>query len=228
MRDVTSGGFIEALKGEAGVLRPGPRVLAPETVDGVHRARLLAGMAEAAAEKGYAATTVADVVRRAQVSRRTFYAHFADKDACFLAAYDACADLLIGVVGQVFDSSDAPWPERVELGVSAYLHAMAGEPALTRVFLIDILAAGPDALARRRAVHRRFERLLLDLVERHLDELPPGVSLDPAMATAIIGGVHELVLLAVEDDRAGELPLIVDAAARLVRAVLAPAPMPAP
>ncbi len=225
---MTSHGFIAALRGEAGLLRPGPRVLAPETVDGVHRARLLAGVAEAAATKGYAATTVADIVGRAQVSRRTFYEHFADKDACFLAAYDRCADMLIGLIGQTVETSDAPWHERVELGVSAYLHAMAGEPALTRVFLVDILAAGPQAIARRRAAHRRFAELLLELVERHRDELPAGVSLDPAMANAIIGGVNELVLLAVEDDRAGELPRLADTAARLVRAVLAPAPTAAP
>ena len=184
--------------------------------------RLLEAMADSITEKGYAATTIADVVRRAQVSRRTFYEHFADKDACFLAAYDACSDLLMGLIAAVIEESDAPWDERIALAVNAYLGAMTGEPALTRVFLVDILGAGPQALARRRAVHGRFADLLLELVERFRDDLPPGVGLEREMASAIIGGVNELVLLAVDDGLEEALPRLARTATALVRAVLAP------
>ena len=67
----------------------GPHRLAREEVLASQRGRMLAAIAEAVAEKGYAATTVADVVGRAGVSRKTFYEHFADKEECFLAAWDA-------------------------------------------------------------------------------------------------------------------------------------------
>ena len=220
---VSSNAFIAQLRGDAGPLRPGPRVLAPEAVDTAHRARLVAGMAEAVVEKGYTGTTIADVVARAQVSRRTFYAHFPDKEACFLAAYDAASNLLMATIAQAVErSAGRSWQERVGLGVSTYLHAMAAEPVLTRAFLVEVLAAGPEALARRRAVHARFARLLEDLVARHLEELPSGLPLRPALATALIGGVNELVLLAVEEGRAQDLPEYADVAAQLVRAVLEP------
>lgn len=225
MQEVSSSSFIQALKGGAQVLQPGPRVLASELVDDIQRARLIAGMAEAAAEKGYAATTIADVVSRAQVSRRTFYEHFDDKDACFLAAYDASADLLMAFVAEAVEDPDLTWQERIAAGVSTYLNTLAHEPALTRVFLIEVLAAGPPALKRRRAVHQRFAELVHGLVEAHRDELPENWSLDSMMAAAIIGAIDELALIAVEDGRAAELPHLASTAVHLVQATLA---MPQP
>jgi AcrR family transcriptional regulator len=217
------GDLIAALRGDAALLPPGPRVLGPEQVAGVHRARLIAGMAEAAAEKGYAATTIADVVARAQVSRRTFYEQFADKEDCFLAAYDAASDLLIALIAQAVADERRPWKERVLAGVEAYLHALAGEPGLTRAFVSDVLGAGPEALRRRRAVHRRFADLLVELARRHGEALPAGVQIEPEMAIAVVGGVDELVRLAVEEGRAEDIPRFAGIARTLVLAALAPA-----
>src|SRR6266704_1168530 len=85
-----------------------------------HRERLVLGMVAAVAERGYAATTITDVVRHARVSRRTFYEHFADKEACFLAAYDAVSDaVLAGIAGAT--SSSSGWEERIVSAVRAYL-----------------------------------------------------------------------------------------------------------
>jgi len=212
--------LIEALRGDARLLTPGPRVLPSQQVADVHRARLIAGMAEAAAEKGYADVTIADVVKRAQVSRRTFYEHFPDKQACFLAAYEASADLVIALIAHAVADERLPWQQRIAAGVSVYLQTLASEPGLTRVFLIDILSAGPEALRRRRAVHGRFAELLQTLASRHRDELPPGYAIEPTMAIAIIGAVNELVLLAVEGGRADDLPRLAEVANRLVLASL--------
>lgn len=221
MQEISSSAFIQALRGGVQVLQPGPRVLASELVDAIQRARLIAGMAEAAAEKGYAATTIADVVSRAQVSRRTFYEHFDDKDACFLAAYDASADLLMAFVTEAVEDPGVTWQERIAAGVRTYLNTLAQEPELTRVFLIEVLAAGPLALKRRRAVHQRFAELVRGLAETFREELPEDWSLDPMMATAIIGAIDELALIAVEDGRAAELPHLASTAASLVQAALA-------
>lgn len=218
--------LIQALRGDTSPLRPGPRVLPAQTVADVHRARLVAGMAEAAAAKGYTATTITDVVARAQVSRRTFYEHFADKEACFLAAYDAASDIVIAMIAHAVADQQLPWQQRVAAGVDAYLRALAAEPALTHVFLIEILAAGPAALQRRRAVHERFAGLVRELADRHRAELPSGYAIEPEMANAIIGAVDELVLLAVQDGRAHDLPRIARIANTLVLAVLAPVPSP--
>jgi AcrR family transcriptional regulator len=180
-------------------------------------------MVEAAAEKGYAATTIADVVARARVSRRTFYEHFEDKDDCFLAAYDASADLLMDLVSEAVDAKVASWSKRIEAGVRTYLHTLASEPALTRLFLVEILAAGPEALARRRGVHHRFAELVRGLVEAHREEMPAGWTIDMFTANALIGAINELVLLSVEEGAASDSWATVDTSMRLMRAALAPA-----
>lgn len=219
--------FIRALRGERQPLPPGPRVLPSELVEDVQRSRLVAGMAEAAAEKGYAATTIGDVVAHAQVSRRTFYEHFEDKDACFLAAYDASADLVRAIVAEAVESAPANWRERISAGIDAYLGTLASEPVLTRVFLVEIFATGPKSLAHRRAAHRSFAELMRGLVDEHRDELPEAWSLDVATATAIVGAMHELVLLAVEEGRTGELRRFTATVVGLVEAALALPSLPA-
>jgi AcrR family transcriptional regulator len=192
--------------------------LAPAPAEEV-RARVLAGMAAAVAEKGYAAATIGDVARLARISKRTFYDHFADKEACYLAAYEAAAERLLGVVAGAARAGGAA-SERVEAVARAYLGALAEDPATTRTFLVEILGAGPRALQLRQAVHRRFAELLRRLVEE--DEDARGlVALSPAMATAVVGGINELVLTAVADGGVEELPELSPDVARLVHGALA-------
>jgi AcrR family transcriptional regulator len=177
-------------------------------------------IAEAVAKKGYMATTIGDIVRLAHTSRRTFYEHFPDKETCFLATYDAAADLVMAVVAATVNEG-GPWDERVVAGVDAYLDGLARLPAFTRVFLVEILAVGPNALARRRAVHERFAELLRSLVAEARPEHPDLRELSPAMSIAVVGGVSELVLVAVERSPAEpELAGLREAASDLVRSVL--------
>jgi AcrR family transcriptional regulator len=197
--------FVAALRGGAGTFRPGPRAAESPDAAAGHRARLIAAMAEAVAEHGFATATVADVVRRAQVSRRTFYEHFDGRDACLLATYDACSDLLMAQIAQAVAAAEPSWEQRVAAGVAAYLEAMADEPGLARVFLLDFLALGPEALRRRGAVHGRFTDLVLDLAVLHREELAGAEALDRDVVAALIGAVNELVLVAVTEDRGEHL-----------------------
>jgi AcrR family transcriptional regulator len=213
--------LIPLLDLESARLPPGPRVLSQAQARDIHRQRLIAGFARAAGEKGYAATTIGDVVAGANVSKRTFYEHFADLHDCFLTAYEAFAEQVMAVVAQAVADSAGTWRERIAAGLDAYLNALAQEPRITRVFLVDILGAGGVALARRRAVHQRFAELIQDLVRRHADQLPAGYELDGVMAHALVGAIHELVLIAIEQDRGTQLPELHAATARLVGAVLA-------
>jgi AcrR family transcriptional regulator len=201
-------------------LRPGPAVV---DTDAVHRGRLIVAMADAVAVKGYAATTISDVVARARVSRRTFYEHFADKEACFLAAYDAAADLQLAAIDAAA-GAEQTWNARLRAGVDAYLQGVAREPAITRVFLIEVLGAGPRALRRRRAVLARFAGQLRAQVELGRADQPLLRPLSSEMATAVVGGINELVLLAVEQDRLHELGPLQHAASELLRGVLTPEP----
>ena len=110
--------------------------LSREEVSASQRQRMLKAMALAVYEKGYTGTAVADVVAGAGVSRETFYQHFADREACFLAAYE------------------------VDRALRAYLDLLASEGAMARVFLVDVYAAGPQALQRRREVQEDFTAVI--------------------------------------------------------------------
>ncbi|MCC7076886.1 MAG: TetR/AcrR family transcriptional regulator [Acidimicrobiia bacterium] len=138
----------------------GPHGLSREEVAHSQRTRLLTAMTEAVAEKGYANTVVADVVSRSGVSRATFYKMFADKEACFLAAFDMNAELVARVMEtgltELHHDSDIEPIDRLDRVLELYLTALASAPALARVFLVEVYAAGPAAIARRRATQDRF------------------------------------------------------------------------
>jgi len=176
-------------------------------------------MASALVEKGYSATTIADVARHARVSKRTFYEHFADKEACFIACYEAASEIAIQSILNA-SSPEMPWDERVRVATETYLSMLESNPALTRTLMMDIYAAGPKALRIRREVQTRFARVFRQLVDRGRDEYPGLRRLSPDMAAAVIGGVNELVLLAVEEGRAHRLTELAGTANALMRAVL--------
>ena len=140
----------------------GTHGLAPSLVAASQRARLLEATGRAVAEKGYAAATIDDIVRGAGVSKKTFYEHFPDKLGCFLAAYEAASDELLEHVRAAQEGS-GDWVERTRAGIHAYLRWLAAEPALARVFLIEIAAAGPEALERRERVRDRYAERMREL-----------------------------------------------------------------
>jgi AcrR family transcriptional regulator len=132
------------------------------------RTRLLEAVGRAVAEKGYAATTIDDIVGDAGVSKKTFYEHFHDKLGCFLAAYEAASDELYEHVRAAQDAAaggaaPADWLARTHAGIRAYLRWLAAEPALARVFLIEVAAAGPEALARREQLRNRYAARMREL-----------------------------------------------------------------
>ncbi len=183
-------------------------------MDDGDKERVLAGLSAAVAAKGYAATTIADIVRHARISKRTFYQHFADKEACFLTAYRRASDLLQAMLTASLDRAlDADAQIRTTL--ATYVQALELDPAQTRTFLLEIYAAGPRALAVRREVHVQFAALLLRLAREKGAELRVPSS---EMTAALVGGVNELVLIALE--RGEPLSGCLDTAVDLVRAVL--------
>src|SRR4051812_10010238 len=124
---------------------------------GTQLARLLDAMVRAVADKGYADVTVADVVAGAGVSRRTFYENFDDKLACFLVAYETGANLVLSEIhAELRALPQADRTTRLEAGLGAYLRALASEPQFSRVLTLDVLGAGPEALAIREKVRARF------------------------------------------------------------------------
>ncbi len=184
-----------------------------------HRLRLVGAMAALLAEKGYSTVTIADIARQARVSKRTFYEHFPDKDACFIACYETLSDMVLTAIVEAM-SGEQPWAKRLRASTRAYLSTLESQPALTRTLMMDIYAAGPQALKVRRKVQKRFADNLRRIVDQGRKENPKLPRLPPAMATAIIGGINELVLVAVEEGRAHRLTELSGTAEALLQAVL--------
>ena len=188
----------------------GPHGLERGVVRASQRGRMLGAMADSVAEKGYAATTVADVVAGAGVSRKTFYEHFRDKEECFLAAFDTGVDLLLGRIVAARPAGDASWVDGLRVRVRTYLETLASEPAFARTFLIEVFAAGPRALERRAEVLRRFAHLFRDLhvqARRQFPELPP---VPEPVYVAAVGAINELVSDHARAGRTAELPQLED------------------
>ena len=128
-------------------LPPGRHGLPREFVVHNQRERLIAGLAEAISENGYAGTTIGHITRHAAVSRRTFYEHFAGKDECFIAAYDTVMEELRERVSAAFDEQ-SDWPHAVRAGIAAMLGFLAAEPTLARLCMVEALVAGPVVVER--------------------------------------------------------------------------------
>lgn len=168
------------------------------------RERLFGAMVACVAAKGYADTSVADLLRLAGVSRSSFYQQFESKQACFMATYDA-------IVGDVLENSTAafdepgPWVERLEAGYTRLLDLIALFPAAGHLCLVDLYGAGPDAEAANARTSAHFERLL-----RHaFAESPERAELPDVVIQAIIGGNYKLLTSRVRRGVADELARMV-------------------
>jgi AcrR family transcriptional regulator len=189
-----------------------------------HRERLLIGMAASVRERGFARTTVADVVREARVSRRTFYEHFEDLVDCYLALGDAAGDVVLQAISDGV-SLDVPLRQRLEGGLDAWFALIGADPSLARSFSLELHLAGERGIAQLRRTVARTGQLLHDLVEEAREQEPELRPLPVDVAMIIAAGIRELVIEAVEEDGAARLPEVRSAAIELLRSVLtAPAP----
>jgi AcrR family transcriptional regulator len=186
--------------------------LSREEVVGSQRRRLLDAMARAVAERGYAHVTVADVIRRAGVSRETFYEQFADKEECFIAALDAVTDIFLGRLAATQEHAGDPL-ERLDAMVGAYLEQLASEPELARTFLIEVYAAGPEALRERVDVMGRFSDAVCDILDaRAADER--------FACEGLVAAISSLVTMRLAAGEAATLPKLRAPIARLARRML--------
>ena len=189
------------------------------------RRDLTAALAATVADKGYAAATIADVVALAKVSKRTFYEHFADKEECMMALYDhVCDRLMLMIRGsgvpRTRGSGGCTTPPRP---TSSALDAM---PSITRALLVEVQAAGQRAFRLRQQTLRKFARTLIVMVESGRPANPGMPELALPQALALVGGVNELLLHAVDPyeaavpDDAGKFMALHPDVVRLASAVL--------
>jgi AcrR family transcriptional regulator len=169
------------------------------------RRRLLRGLVAAVADKGYAATTIADIVRHARVSKRTFYEQFDDKLACYLESYRRGTGRLARRMLEAGTAAEGPWEARLRAAIRAYLAVLVEAPASTRTFTTEVQAAGPEAVAARLENHRRTAEAMMAVVDHVRLDAPGLRPLEPVLADAIVGAMTELVAIAVTDGRTDEL-----------------------
>jgi AcrR family transcriptional regulator len=161
---------------------------AREQVADIQRARVLSAMVEVCAEGGAAAVTVADVVARAGVSRRTFYELFADREECFLAAFDDAIERALGYVLESYDPS-ARWETRIRVALEGLLCFLDRERGMARLLVVESLAAGTAALERRESVLAR----MIMLLEEGRTGTGGGAGLGSLTAEGVLGGVLSVV-----------------------------------
>jgi AcrR family transcriptional regulator len=188
-----------------GRLPRGSHGLDRELVAASQRARLLEAVGRVVADRGYGGATIDEIVRRAGVSKMTFYEHFRDKEECFVEAYDAASQELLERVRAAYSGTDG-WLERTRAGVRAYLHWIAGDPALARAFLIEVAAAGPRAAARREHLRDRYAELLRELQEEARSGLPTLPRLPDEIFHALVAAVDDLVVRRIREAGAENLP----------------------
>lgn len=180
------------------------------------REQLLEAMVRVAAEKGYEATTVSDVVELAGVSRATFYENFEGKEDCFLEAYDAVIDVLVAHVTSAFESAAGePWPRRIAVGLGALVELLAAEADIARMAMVEVTAAGDDARERYRAALARFAPFL----EEGRTYSGQGDALPADTARFAVGGATSMIFDEIRAGRGQELQRMLP---DLVFAVLMP------
>lgn len=195
----------------------GPRT-APEG-ENSFRQRLLDALAESIADKGYRGTTVADVVRLARTSRRTFYEHFADKEACFSALLTQANKDVIARISAAVDPR-APADTQIRQAITTWVACSDARPALTLSWIRDSPALGADARHLQRKLQEGFVTLLQELTDTA--ELR-AVGVEPVsreIAIVLLGGLRDLIATTVEDG--GRMADITEVAVQAATALLGP------
>lgn len=186
------------------------------------RTRMLDAVTRSVAEKGFPKTTVADIVSLAGVSRSTFYEQFEDREACFLVAYETGAQLVLDeIADEVRSLPAADWRTRLRVSLEAYTRILAAEPDFAKALLVDILGAGPAAVAMRRVVFARFVEHYGALRAVAALEEPVIGTLPDLYLRALVGGIDELAQEHIVVHGATTLPRLAPDLVQIASAVFA-------
>jgi AcrR family transcriptional regulator len=179
-------------------LPPGRHGLPRELVAENQRERLLNGVVEAVAEHGYHATTIGAITAAAQISRRTFYEYFRDKEGCFLAAYEMIDTHVRGAMLTAAEPP-VPWPERVRASLAALLDVLSRDLAVARFYLTEPLSAGGEIAAR----YREALQLLAETIRPEAG--PAGIDVE-VRDQVLMGGIASLIARRLKAGEASRLP----------------------
>ncbi|MGI5164851.1 TetR/AcrR family transcriptional regulator [Spirillospora sp. CA-253888] len=168
-------------------------------------ARIISAVMEVAGKVGYAQLTVDAIIAHAGVSRATFYVHFKNKEGAFLRAYDVMVERLMEHVTAAYQEESEAL-DRLRAGLSAFLGFLADEPLAARTFIVECLAAGPAAAARRDRAKQAFAQL----VEVNMRETFPHYPEPGLMAETMVGGIYEVAYTRIRRGETAELPQLLN------------------
>jgi AcrR family transcriptional regulator len=197
-------------KARASTEKDGPRrlprgrhALAPEQVLADQRQRLIDAVPKVAAEHGYEAMSVADVVKAAAVSRNAFYRNFADKQECFAAAHEACHERLLATLERPCDRGSSV-EERVEAALGRALDMLAAEPEVGRLLFVEAPSAGEEIALRYHEWLRRYGVLLRSAIPQAAEKSSLAVEIDQV----IVGGIASRIASELLQGRAAQLRVL--------------------
>jgi AcrR family transcriptional regulator len=186
------------------------------------RERLLDALAASIAEDGYRGTTVADIVRRARTSRRTFYEHFSDKEACFVALLTDANEQMIRQITAAVDQR-APWTTQVRQAVEAWIDSAESRPAITLSWIRDVPSLGTAARRLQRDTMEAFVTMIQTLCDTDEWRTVRATPVSRPLAIMLLGGLRELTATTVEDG--GRVGDITELAVQACVALLGPVPV---
>jgi len=199
-------GAMRALPGKASRQPPGPEPVSRDAAAADQRRRILAATAELIAEQGYQEMTMEEIVRRAKVGYATFYKHYPDKEAAFLALLDAATDRTVSRVEDAYEREEGPWVDRVGAALGVLFEDVAAHPAAARAALVEAVAAGPEAAAKHEAALKRLAPLLRPGRELNPRQAELPETLEETLAGGIVWVLGQRLIGGEADKLRGLLP----------------------
>lgn len=163
----------------------GRHALTREQVVESQRSRIVQAITEVVSAQGYHGASLTEITGRAGISRKTFYEHFEDKQACFIAAFQPRFATIVDVALESYAGAD-PWPDRVRRALSTLLDAIHADPSGARLCFVETLTAGPQAMAAR---IRELERLEAIYLPDDADASP----MARTTARILVGGLADVI-----------------------------------
>jgi AcrR family transcriptional regulator len=164
-----------------------------EAARDAQHARLMEGLAASIREKGLAGTQVSDIVRHAHASRRTFYNHFEDKEACFVELMRTLADAFLEAVDRAIDR-EAPIATQIEQAIDTYLSLVTGDADLMSTFASPAL--GERTVLAQREGFERYAELIVAVVESDSARDPRVAPISIERAYMLVSGLHQTLVRA--------------------------------
>jgi AcrR family transcriptional regulator len=186
-------------------LPPGRHLIPRDFVSQNQRERMLLATAELVAERGYQKTTIELIAKTARVALVTFYEHFANKEECFLAAFDESVAAADQIFAELVDP-EQPWVDQISTGLEVFLEMVVAEQARAKLCIVESQAAGGEALAR----YQSMLELVAPKLREGREHNPRASRLPDGLEVAIAGGlmwlVHQRLIADELDDLKGLLP----------------------